>query len=146
MFGKGGMGNMMKQAQQMQERMQKVQEEIASMEVTGEAGAGMVKVTMTGSHSIRRVDIDDSLMEDDKDMLEDLIAAAFNDAARRVEEQQKEKMDRCDRRYAVATGHENAVLIDAHQPVTGTTDGLAALFTWGWPQICAAYGLSSFAT
>lgn len=83
---------MMKQAQQMQERMQKVQEEIASMEVTGEAGAGMVKVTMTGSHSIRRVDIDDSLMEDDKDMLEDLIAAAFNDAARRVEEQQKEKM------------------------------------------------------
>ncbi|NUY55491.1 MULTISPECIES: YbaB/EbfC family nucleoid-associated protein [Salinivibrio] len=92
MFGKGGMGNMMKQAQQMQERMQKVQEEIASMEVTGEAGAGMVKVTMTGSHSIRRVDIDDSLMEDDKDMLEDLIAAAFNDAARRVEEQQKEKM------------------------------------------------------
>ncbi|OOE98074.1 YbaB/EbfC family nucleoid-associated protein [Salinivibrio sp. IB643] len=92
MFGKGGMGNMMKQAQQMQERMQKVQEEIASMEVTGEAGAGMVKVIMTGSHSIRRVDIDDSLMEDDKDMLEDLIAAAFNDAARRVEEQQKEKM------------------------------------------------------
>jgi DNA-binding YbaB/EbfC family protein len=92
MFGKGGMGNMMKQAQQMQERMQKVQEEIANMEVTGESGAGMVKVTMTGSHSVRRVEIDDSLMEDDKDMLEDLIAAAFNDAARRAEEQQKEKM------------------------------------------------------
>ncbi|ODQ00091.1 MULTISPECIES: YbaB/EbfC family nucleoid-associated protein [Salinivibrio] len=92
MFGKGGMGNLMKQAQQMQERMQKVQEEIANMEVTGESGAGMVKVTMTGSHSVRRVEIDDSLMEDDKDMLEDLIAAAFNDAARRAEEQQKEKM------------------------------------------------------
>ncbi|MEC6814023.1 YbaB/EbfC family nucleoid-associated protein [Photobacterium toruni] len=92
MFGKGGMGNMMKQAQQMQERMQKMQEEVASMEVTGESGAGLVKVTITGSHSVRRVEIDDSLMEDDKDMLEDLIAAAFNDAARRIEETQKEKM------------------------------------------------------
>lgn len=92
MFGKGGMGNLMKQAQQMQERMQKMQEEIANMEVTGESGAGLVKVTITGSHSVRRVSIDDSLMEDDKDMLEDLIAAAFNDAARRIEEAQKEKM------------------------------------------------------
>ncbi|PJC88221.1 YbaB/EbfC family nucleoid-associated protein [Vibrio sp. HA2012] len=90
--GKGGMGNLMKQAQQMQERMQKLQEEIATMEVTGESGAGLVKVTITGSHNVRRVDIDDSLMEDDKEMLEDLIAAAFNDAARRVEETQKEKM------------------------------------------------------
>ncbi|SMY32992.1 Nucleoid-associated protein YbaB [Photobacterium malacitanum] len=92
MFGKGGMGNMMKQAQQMQERMQKMQEEVANMEVTGESGAGLVKVTITGSHSVRRVEIDESLMEDDKDMLEDLIAAAFNDAARRIEEAQKEKM------------------------------------------------------
>ncbi|MGF1724190.1 YbaB/EbfC family nucleoid-associated protein [Photobacterium nomapromontoriensis] len=92
MFGKGGMANMMKQAQQMQERMQKMQEEIANMEVTGESGAGLVKVTLTGSHSVRRVELDDSLMEDDKDMLEDLIAAAFNDAARRIEETQKEKM------------------------------------------------------
>ncbi|KAE8178866.1 YbaB/EbfC family nucleoid-associated protein [Photobacterium carnosum] len=92
MFGKGGMGNMMKQAQQMQERMQKMQEEVAGMEVTGESGAGLVKVTITGSHSVRRVEIDESLMEDDKDMLEDLIAAAFNDAARRIEETQKEKM------------------------------------------------------
>ncbi|KJG11199.1 nucleoid-associated protein [Photobacterium aquimaris] len=92
MFGKGGMGNMMKQAQQMQERMQKMQEEVANMEVTGESGAGLVKVTITGSHSVRRVEIDESLMEDDKDMLEDLIAAAFNDAARRIEETQKEKM------------------------------------------------------
>ena len=91
--GKGGMGNLMKQAQQMQERMQKLQEEIANMEVTGESGAGLVKVTITGSHNVRRVDIDESLMEEDeKDMLEDLIAAAFNDAARRVEETQKEKM------------------------------------------------------
>ncbi len=89
---KGGMGNLMKQAQQMQEKMAKAQEQLAKMEVIGESGAGMVKVTMTGGHSVRRVEIDDSLMDDDKDMLEDLISAAFNDAVRRVEEQNKEKM------------------------------------------------------
>ena len=92
MFGKGGMGQLMKQAQQMQDKMAKVQEELANMEVVGESGAGMVKITMTGSHNVRRVSIDDSLMADDKDMLEDLIAAACNDAVRRVEEQNKEKM------------------------------------------------------
>ena len=86
------MGNIMKQAQQMQERMAKMQEEIASMEVTGEAGAGMVKVTMLGNHNVKRVDIDDSLMEDDKEMLEDLVAAAINDAVRRVEQTNKDKM------------------------------------------------------
>jgi DNA-binding YbaB/EbfC family protein len=89
---KGGMGNLMKQAQQMQDKMAKAQEQLAKMEVIGESGAGMVKVTMTGGHSVRRVEIDDSLMQDDKDMLEDLISAAFNDAVRRVEEQNKEKM------------------------------------------------------
>ena len=89
---KGGMGNLMKQAQQMQEKMAKAQEELAKMEVTGESGAGLVKVTMAGSHSVRRVDIDQSLYEDDKDMIADLVAAAFNDAVRRVEEQNKEKM------------------------------------------------------
>lgn len=92
MFGKGGLGNLMKQAQQMQEKMQKVQEEIANMEVTGESGAGLVKVTINGAHNCRRIEIDPSLMADDKDMLEDLIAAAFNDAARCIEEAQKEKM------------------------------------------------------
>ncbi|QIM68788.1 YbaB/EbfC family nucleoid-associated protein [Basfia succiniciproducens] len=92
MFGKGGLGNLMKQAQQMQERMQKMQEEIAQLEVTGESGAGLVKVTINGAHNCRRVEIDPSLMEEDKDMLEDLIAAAFNDAARRADELQKEKM------------------------------------------------------
>ncbi|WP_440874252.1 YbaB/EbfC family nucleoid-associated protein [Thalassotalea sp. PLHSN55] len=92
MMMKGGMGNLMKQAQQMQAKMQKAQEELAQMEVVGESGAGMVKVTMTGSHSVRRVDIDESLMEDEKEMIEDLVAAAFNDAVRRVEEQNKEKM------------------------------------------------------
>ncbi|MEO3679524.1 YbaB/EbfC family nucleoid-associated protein [Rheinheimera sp. FR7-31] len=89
---KGGMGNIMKQAQAMQEKMQKMQAEIAAMEVTGEAGAGLVKVTMLGNHNVRRVSIDDSLMQDDKDMLEDLIAAAINDAVRRVDETSKEKM------------------------------------------------------
>ncbi len=89
---KGGMGNIMKQAQAMQEKMQRAQEEIAKLEVTGEAGAGMVKVTMLGNHNVRRVSIDDSLMQDDKEMLEDLIAAAINDAVRRVEETSKAKM------------------------------------------------------
>ena len=92
MFGKGGIGNLMKQAQMMQERMQKMQEEVAKMEVTGESGAGMVKITITGSHNVRRVAIDPSLMDDDQEMLEDLIAAAFNDAVRRAEEQNKAKM------------------------------------------------------
>ncbi|WP_191321705.1 YbaB/EbfC family nucleoid-associated protein [Colwellia sp. C1TZA3] len=92
MMMKGGMGNLMKQAQEMQAKMAKAQEDLAKMEVTGEAGAGMVKVTMTGNHNVRRVIIDDSLIADDKDMLEDLVAAAMNDAVRRVEEQNKDKM------------------------------------------------------
>jgi len=89
---KGGLGNIMKQAQQMQENMQKAQEEIANMEVTGESGAGMVKITMTGKHDVKRVSIDPTLLGDDKDMLEDLIAAAVNDANRRVENMTQEKM------------------------------------------------------
>ena len=89
---KGGLNNMMKQAQQMQENLQKAQEEIANMEIHGEAGAGMVKITMTGKHDVKRVEIDPSLLEDDKDMLEDLIAAAVNDANRRLEKTSQEKM------------------------------------------------------
>ncbi|MGV3344818.1 YbaB/EbfC family nucleoid-associated protein [Enterobacteriaceae bacterium LUAb1] len=92
MFGKGGLGNLMKQAQQMQDKMAKVQEEIATLEVTGESGAGLVKVTINGAHNCRRVEVDPSLLEDDKEMLEDLIAAAFNDAARRIGDVQQEKM------------------------------------------------------
>ena len=83
--GKGGMGNIMKQAQEMQERMQKVQEEAAKAEVQGESGAGMVKVTMNGRHDVARVEIDPRLMEEDKELLEDLLAAAVNDAVRKVE-------------------------------------------------------------
>jgi len=89
---KGGMGNMMKQAQQMQENMKRAQDELASLEVSGESGAGMVKVVMTCNHNVRRVEVDPSLMEDDKDMLEDLVAAAMNDAVRRVQETTQEKM------------------------------------------------------
>ncbi|RBP78984.1 YbaB/EbfC family nucleoid-associated protein [Marinomonas rhizomae] len=89
---KGGMGNMMRQAQQMQENMQKAQEEIANMEVEGQAGAGLVKILMTGRHDVKRVSIDDSLVGDDKEMLEDLIAAAVNDAVRNIEVTQKDKM------------------------------------------------------
>lgn len=92
MFGKGGLGNLMKQAQQMQDKMAKIQEEIAAMEVIGESGAGLVKVTLNGAHNCRRIEIDSTLLADDKEMLEDLIAAAFNDAVRRVAEAQKEKM------------------------------------------------------
>lgn len=94
MFGKGGMGGLMKQAQQMQENMQKMQEQLAKAEHVGESGAGMVKITMLGSHNVKRVEIDVSLMEDDKEMLEDLIAAAINDAARRVEEHSKNEMQK----------------------------------------------------
>jgi nucleoid-associated protein EbfC len=88
---KGGLGGLMKQAQQMQENMRKAQEQLALIEVEGQAGAGMVKVTMTCSHQVRRVVIDPSVL-DDKEMLEDLIAAAVNDAVRRGEETSKEKM------------------------------------------------------
>ncbi len=89
---KGGIGNIMKQAQKMQQEMQKAQEEIARMEVMGESGGGLVKVVMTGQHELRRVDIDDSLMGEEKEMLEDLIAAAVNDASQRVEKTSKERM------------------------------------------------------
>ncbi|NRA61953.1 MAG: YbaB/EbfC family nucleoid-associated protein [Psychrobium sp.] len=92
MFGKGGMGNLMKQAQKMQDDMAKAQQDIAKLEVVGESGAGLVKITMNGAHNVRLVEIDPALMEDDKDMLEDLIAAAINDAARRVEETTKTEM------------------------------------------------------
>jgi nucleoid-associated protein EbfC len=89
---KGGIGNLMKQAQAMQANMQRAQAEIASMEVVGEAGGGMAKVTMTGKHEVSRVSIDPGLLGDDKDMLEDLIAAAINDAVRKVERATQEKM------------------------------------------------------
>lgn len=94
---KGGMAGLMKQAQQMQEKMQKMQEELANAEVTGQSGGGLVSVVMTGRHDVKRVSIDQSLMstdEDDKEVLEDLIAAALNDAVRKVEQSSQEKIGR----------------------------------------------------
>jgi len=89
---KGGLGNLMKQAQKMQEDMQKAQEELKSLEVVGQAGGELVKVVMTGKHEVRKVEINDSLLKDDKDMLEDLIAAAMNDASNKIEKLTKEQM------------------------------------------------------
>ncbi len=88
---KGGIGQLMKQAQKMQADMQKAQEEMALLTVTGESGGGMVKITMTCKHEVRALEIDDSLIGDDKDMLEDLIVAAFNNAISRVERTVQEK-------------------------------------------------------
>mgnify|MGYP001391583577 FL=1 len=87
-----GLGDLMKQAQQMQERVQKLQEEVAKTEVIGESGAGLVKITMTGRHDVRKVNIDSSLLGEAKDVLEDLVAAAMNDAVRRAEKNQQDKM------------------------------------------------------
>jgi DNA-binding YbaB/EbfC family protein len=89
---KGGLGNIMKQAQQMQENLRKAQAELAQIEVTGSAGGGLVSVVMTCRHDVKRVSIDASLLKDDKEVLEDLVAAAVNDAVRKVEEATQQKM------------------------------------------------------
>ena len=89
---KGGIGNMMKQAQALQANMQKAQAEIAAMEVVGESGGGMVRITMNGKHEARRVQIDPGVPLDDREMIEDLVAAAFNAAVRKAEETSSEKM------------------------------------------------------
>jgi len=88
---KGGIGQLMKQAQKMQADMQKAQEEMATTLVDGESGGGMVRITLTCKHQVQALDIDDSLVGDDKEMLEDLIIAAFNDAVRKVETTVQEK-------------------------------------------------------
>ena len=87
-----GLGQLMKQEEQMQEKMQKAQEDLASMLVTGESGGGMVKVTMTCKHDVHRLEIEDNLLKDDKELLEALIAAAFKDAIRKVEQTVQEKL------------------------------------------------------
>ena len=92
MFNKGQLAGLMKQAQAMQDNIKKAQDELAFVEVTAEAGAGLVKVTMTCKHDVKRIEIDPSLLADDKDMLEDLVAAAFNAAVRKAEETTQEKM------------------------------------------------------
>jgi nucleoid-associated protein EbfC len=92
MINKGQIAGLMKQAQQMQENMKRMQDELGAMEVEGQAGAGLVKVVMTCKHDVRRVSIDPSLFGDERDMLEDLVAAAVNDAVRKVEATVQEKM------------------------------------------------------
>ena len=92
MFTKGQLAGLMKQAQAMQDNMKKAQDELGFIEVSGESGAGLVKITMTCKHDVKRVTIDPSLLAEDKDMLEDLVAAAFNAALRRAEETSAEKM------------------------------------------------------
>ena len=92
MFNKGQLAGLMKQAQAMQDNLKKAQEELAFVEVTAEAGSGLVKVTMTCKHEVKRIEIDPSLLTDDKDLLEDLVAAAFNAAVRKAEEVSQEKM------------------------------------------------------
>jgi DNA-binding YbaB/EbfC family protein len=92
MFNKGQLAGLMKQAQAMQDNLKKAQDELANVEVTGDSGAGMVKVLMTCKHEVKRVTIDPSLLGDDRDMLEDLVAAAFNAAVRKVEETSQERM------------------------------------------------------
>ncbi len=89
---KGGLGGLMKQAQQMQANMKKAQAELATVEVEGQAGSGMVKVTMTCAHEVRRISLDDSLLSDDKEMLEDLIVAAMNDAVKQAAAVSRQRM------------------------------------------------------
>ncbi|WP_188150692.1 YbaB/EbfC family nucleoid-associated protein [Teredinibacter waterburyi] len=87
-----GLGDLMKQAQEMQAKMQKMQEDIANLEVEGQSGAGLVTVVMTGRHDVKKVSIDDSVLTEGKEMLEDLVAAAVNDAVRKVEDTNKSKL------------------------------------------------------
>ena len=94
MFNKGQLAGLMKQAQAMQDNLKKAQEELEHLEVEGESGAGLVKVLMTARHDVKRVTIDPSLLADDKEMLEDLVAAAFNAAVRKAEEVSKERMEK----------------------------------------------------
>ena len=89
---KGGLGNILKQAQAMQENLKRAREELAALEITGSAGGGMVRVTMTGRHNVKRVELDPSLLKDDKDVLEDLVAAAVNDAVRKIGQATQERM------------------------------------------------------
>ena len=88
----GGLGNLMKQAQKMQQDMKKAQEELKNLEVEGQAGGGLVKIVMTGKHEVRKVCIEDSLLDDDRDMLEDLLVAAMNDASNKVEQLTKDQL------------------------------------------------------
>ena len=105
------LAGLMKQAQQMQDNLKRAQDELAQVEVEGVSGAGLVKVVMTCKHDVKRITIDPSLLADDKDMLEDLVAAAFNDGVRRAEEVSAGEDGQADGRHALAAGHEVPLLI-----------------------------------
>ena len=107
---KGQLAGLMKQAQAMQDNLKKVQDELGTIEVDGQAGNGLVKITMTCKHDVRRVTIDPSLLADDKDMLEDMVAAAFNDALRNAEEVSQAKMGKVTAGMPLPPRHEDAVL------------------------------------
>ena len=140
---KGGLGNLMKQAQQMQENMKAMQEKLGSIEVEGQSGAGMVKVSMTCRYDVKRVSIDSSLIGDDKEMLEDLIAAAVNDAVRRVESTTQEKMAGFTSGLSFTARDEIAILIFVSDRGESRTDmsGQPAYDVWKWlryPYRCFA--------
>jgi len=101
---KDQLGDLMQQAQKVQEQMQKMQADLANAEVTGESGAGIVSVVMSGRHDVKRVSIDPSLLTEDKEVLEDLLAAAFNDAVRKVEQQQKDKVSQMGTGFGMPDG------------------------------------------
>jgi DNA-binding YbaB/EbfC family protein len=101
---KADLGALMRQAQQMQENMRRLQEQLATMEITGEAGAGMVKVTMTGKYQTRRVEIAPEVLKEEKEFLEDLVAAALNDAVQKVEGLVREKMSQATGGMALPPG------------------------------------------
>ena len=106
MFNKGQLSGLMKQAQAMQDNLKKAQEELGNIEVTGESGSGLVKVLMTCKHDVKRVTIDPSLLADDKDMIEDLVAAAFNDAVRKAAETSEAKMSKDRKSTRLNSSHE----------------------------------------
>lgn len=104
---KGGLGNLLKQAQQMQAKMQEAQEQLANMSVTGEAGGGLVRITMNGRHDVKRVHIENSLLDETKEVLEDLIAAAVNDAVRKVEKASRDKLNTITAGIQLPTGFDS---------------------------------------
>ena len=143
---KGGLGNLMRQAQQMQETMQKAQAELADLEVTGESGAGMVKIVLNGRHEAKKVTIEPKLIGEDLGLLEDLVVAAVNDAVRKIDRAQPGEVCGTHVRNESAAGHEAAVLrqrVDEVHARSRSADRFAALPAGCRSEIRAAHGLLS---
>src|SRR5690606_21073432 len=145
---KGGMGNLMKQAQQMQEDLKRAQEEVANIEVEGQAGSGMVKVVMTCRNEVRRVSIDDSLMGDDKEMLEDLLVIALNDAVSKAEATSQQRLSGLmpAGMKLPFSSHPRNPTRHAQPARAGTTGRSPTLPAWRRPEVGVAHGLSPAAT